>query len=524
MATVLGSPTGRNLDNAISKKLPIDYVVNNFPKNTSVYVEECNPVYRINGYWNLITFNNLSVYTDQLSKLNESITNLKENCEHIQQKEYCLQVANNFFDRLNEISSNQNAVSEIKLKQKRKRAAGAIVLSTLAGIAGSKIIDYIFNQGSTNNEEYTKELLKEQTSIIKLTEKQLNDTVNLLTSNVQATEISWMAKLIETELNEFEKQQNAIIQVILNRDDRLHTRFIDRKTLQKHIEMLQNKMPENVKIYGKTVEEKVEFIYALAKISAETITHNGLITKIKIPLITDYFNCKKLIPIPFEIHNVTYMLQLKHEFVLSNVNEFFLMNREKKEKCITLGSDSLCSFDEPVKRIKESNECEFEIIHSKNIRNCQLKRINLHEYFIKSKIHWLFFTKNSTNSINCNGRITSANLNGSGILKFISQCSLTTDNIKIKKEDAITTNTNSMQWSLLKIKKINKTMMTPELHEIEDALNAIELMQQNQQSHQNKNSFIIYILIAFCLFNILTIWHDRWIVDTIVHPKLTNNR
>lgn len=73
-----------------------NYTIHQFTPQTTAYVEECNNVTEITGYWNLAFHTNLDIHFNNVDQLHESIKSLRTQCKNRTQNSICLQVMLNF--------------------------------------------------------------------------------------------------------------------------------------------------------------------------------------------------------------------------------------------------------------------------------------------------------------------------------------------------------------------------------------------------------------------------------------------
>lgn len=142
-----------------------NYTINQFAPETMAYVESCNNVSEVRGYWQLALHTDLNIYYNDVDNLHQSVKNLENQCKNRSDKSVCAQVISNFKNRLRLITEYERTIKN-KMAVRNKRGIGLFLLGTAMGATGTLVYNWIYDKVNTAN---LQALLDKQTSVIDLT-------------------------------------------------------------------------------------------------------------------------------------------------------------------------------------------------------------------------------------------------------------------------------------------------------------------------------------------------------------------
>lgn len=373
-----------------------NYSINNFPSQTMAYVEQCNNVTEITGYWNLALHTNLDNYYHDVDKLHESMNHLGTICQNETNNSICTQVLVHFGQKLNSITTMERFIkNEISIRD--KRAAEMLILGSVSGATSTMIYNWITN---SQKSEYQMELLEKQTSVIDLTEQNLmefDDTLNTL--KIRSTEETWATAWLLSAFQSITETQNKILDKITKNTFKIDANEIPMDILIKNVKIISQKLDHKQQLFGATTMEKAMNIYKLASLSDIVVVKNSIISVIKIPIINEnHFNCYKITPISFKRSQSTEIISINGQYVLfnPNTNEYCIKNDHEMKKCTRLNKMSFCEINKTTEK-KQSDICELEIAINKWSSGCITLNYERSEFLEKLRsATWLFNMNNAT--------------------------------------------------------------------------------------------------------------------------------
>lgn len=109
-----------------------NYTITPFAPQTMAYVEECNSVGRITGYWNLALHTNLEVFYSNVDQLHESMKDFRDKCQKAEKNSICSRVITKFETRLQQITNYERAIRN-NMATRSKRSFGLFLLGAALG-------------------------------------------------------------------------------------------------------------------------------------------------------------------------------------------------------------------------------------------------------------------------------------------------------------------------------------------------------------------------------------------------------
>lgn len=146
-----------------------NHSIKQFAPQTMAYVEECNNVTEIVGYWSLAMHTNSDVYYRNVDQLHVTLKDLESHCGSRGKESVCAQVMSNFKERLRVITENERVIKN-KTAVLEKRGIGLVLLGAAIGTASALVYNWIRDSSKTDG---LRALLDKQKSVIELATLQI---------------------------------------------------------------------------------------------------------------------------------------------------------------------------------------------------------------------------------------------------------------------------------------------------------------------------------------------------------------
>lgn len=275
-----------------------NYTNTQFAPQTTAYVEMCENVTEITGYWNLAVHRNLDNFYHDIDTLHESMKHLRSICEKEANNSICTQVLNFFEQKLVGITVNEQIIKN-EMSIRDRRGLGMMALGSFLGTTGALIYNWITK---SQEDTFQTELLEKHTSVIGLIEQNLIEfDENLQATKNQSTEETWATAWLLSAFHSVIEAQEQILEKITKNKITISTTEIPLDALIRHVKLISKKLKFDGQLFGHTTLEKAINVYKLAALKETVVVKNSLITIIKIPLVAQSsFVCQKIIPIPFK--------------------------------------------------------------------------------------------------------------------------------------------------------------------------------------------------------------------------------
>lgn len=429
-----------------------DFKIQKFEGEPVIYFEKIDEIYQKRGTWRIFSVMDFRPYKENLRTLTASIYELEHLCALQRTKSAenaCKEILNQIDNSVKEIKNYDTMIST-KNRGKRGIIAGAAIGSgLLLGWGATKVIEFLKDDKIEDLEEKTEkieELLREQTSVLALTEnilrknqeimnKELSllvnqtailfDHVDQLTRNAEMAErAQWISTHLLLMLSDFQAMQRLLLEIIVNNDEKLKTTWIKPAKIEKQIQLIEENLSEEM-ILGETLQEKTKMLYSLAS-TKSFLGENELILMVEVPLMSiEHYEWYKMHAIPIKTNE-------QHAWVKLNHNNF-IVNSKRTAYCLL--SDQFihtkyfeCDIMSEYNRSKQM--CEAEIfLQRDNLDLCQFDFKTAEETWTKlfALNSFLFTaTKNTTVHIDCGQNSVRVQLAEHGMISAMKKCTLKT--------------------------------------------------------------------------------------------------
>lgn len=495
-----------------------DFSIQPFATGTTAYLEKCNNVTEITGYWNLALHTNLDNYYRDVDNLHEALDHLESLCLN---GTVCTQVTTLFKRKLDIINTNERFIkNEISIRG--KRSMGMFVLGSLLGATGISLYNWILNSREIR---YQNELLEKQTSIIDLTVQQLeefHDTLNK--TSIHGSNETWATAWLVSLFNHITETQNKILNQITKGTVALNTDELPLELLINNIKTISIKIEKNnSQLFGDTSLDKAMNVYKLGKISKTITVKNSLITIIKIPMIKNsYFSCLKIKAIPFVNNEIMEIIKIQYEYVLSNqkTNEYCVQNRHEMQNCLDLNEVTFCEINKSSKQNSSLN-CELGIAMNRKNINCNKFEYDGEEFVEKIEANtWLYSVYKANIAIKCDNKTHSEHLSGSGLLKFDPQCEIKINNIILHTLENERSDLNiNNDWQTVTLTEMVAEAANS-LSKLKEEVRELKYTQKMHHFFHAHHTVILYLFIGWIAFCIILIFVRKQ-KDKVKHPNIT---
>lgn len=488
-----------------------------FDPHTTAYIEPCNNVTEITGYWNLAVHRNVDNFYHDVDTLHASVNHLKSFCKKEANNSICSQVLNFFEQKLTDITMNEQIIRN-EMNVRDRRGLGLLALGSALGATGAIIYNWITK---SQEDAFQTELLDQHTSIIGLMEQDLMEVdEKLQTTQNQNTEI-WATAWLLAAFNTVTDSQNRIMEKITKFTMTIDPQEIPLNLLMQNVKLISKSLRKNEQLAGRTTLEKSLNIYKLATLKQITVIKNSIIAIIKIPLVADTsFECKKLIPLPVKRAKSNEIITIQGEYVLSHreTSNYCIKTKAEMKKCLLLDEVTFCEMERKIEA--NASVCEINMASNKSDGNCQTAEYNSDEFLRKIQTAtWLYSLSNANISILCSNSTYNETLNGAGILKVDANCTLSINKILLHELENESSDMfiNTSEWHTIHIEAAGQHNTLKRMHaEISD-------LKRTQSTHHWLHAHHALLLYAFIVWIIIcfTIVLVRNRQSKIKHPIIT---
>lgn len=294
-----------------------------------------------------------------------------------------------------------------------------------------------------DEKEAMESMLRQQVSLLEIVNEEVASIKTVSEKERKREEvIDWTITYVTTSISRLYEKQKMMISM-LGDNTKLTPDWLRPGQLAAQIQMISDNLPENAKLIGSSMNEKIWNVYQFASLKT-IVTDRALVIVIEIPLVSstkyDYF---EIIPLPF-LHN-------KELMTIANVNkhiwigkeEIYILAEGEFENCIKNGREYFCKQKSEIIKTNEQERCEWQLFKNKTAHSCSAASSDSHEQWIKLKDDiWLFIISEETEvEIECDGKIKEEILKVSGTIEIKNNCKIETKKSKIWTQQIVTSAT-----------------------------------------------------------------------------------
>ncbi|XP_036340848.1 uncharacterized protein LOC118750230 [Rhagoletis pomonella] len=255
-----------------------------------------------------------------------------------------------------------------------------------------------------------------------------NLTANYFNNYRFSTSFQLITMQLQTILNECEKTQTAIINMLIDHQ-RINPSLIKPSQFVKEIQKIKFKLPSTFKLPGEGDNELKEVFKTMT--AKGMIVDNKLVINAEIPLLQSQMpEVFRLIAIPISKRNMTVVAKLKSELLIFNFefDSYFSLSQAQLNKCRKTNSDHYVCYGDWPWASATDNSCEVSAIKHTKAANCMFQQIQNDDFWVE--LHkpntWIFKLYNTVKvSVNCGQSAAKwISLSPQGILTLNPGCSL----------------------------------------------------------------------------------------------------
>lgn len=493
------------------------YSVEFFPKNASVYTENCGETAFATSNWNLIIHYSLENYFDEIEEINKMVEQTETLCGDITKKtrheSSCESILNYIDTKINSLNYNHEMI-KLEINTRKKRSALAIgIISTIAGILGTKIVDWTMDNDENND------LAQKEISVLELIDENLRN-VSHLTDTVK-NDIYYTSILLH-RLENLEKKQEKIAKLITEKHTKVTIDLITVKDLLAHIKTMATKMNIN-QLHGKNIMEKTLNIYKLVENPKIITLPQAILIALEIPLIENTFECHKMYPLKFTNNEKFFELEIpkNHIFINYTMGYYALMAETEMNQCVKIESRFVCKTQKLHKLTAARNTCEYNILEN-TYEGCLAQQTVSATNWIKLQHsnEWLFSAANEIEvKINCKNSSETIAIADSGKISCDERCWIESETEKINNNRDVTSNVEIEQnkWQVINFAPGKKDEI-----ETNDIHNKILELKLNHEHQNFKHNAFIGCIICFNLILLIIIYKKHHTEVITVFPKIVN--
>lgn len=409
-------------------------------ENATAYFQDCGSGAIIDGKWNLFTYMNTQEYDEDVHRLEQNIFEIESHCEN-KSVNACQKTVVEMHNMMKKIDGFHQAI-KTNLETRRKRALGVVgaigysFFGTVLGYITGKLTEKII--GNIQNAEI-EGILDQQASVLEI----LNDEVMSIRDisekgNEREEAIDWTITYVITSLARLHETQRMVL-AMLGNEKRLTPGWLRPDELAAQIQMISDNLPENARLIGNNMNERIWSVYQFAEIKT-IATDQALVIVIEIPLIgITKYNCFEIIPLPFQHDGESMSISNIHKYVWIGQDEIYLPRENELNTCKGMDGEYYCKQTSGIIITHEDERCEWQLFTNKTALNCSTANSVGHEQWVRLKDDtWLFLITEKTEAeIDCDGEKRMLRLNTSGSIIFKNNCKIETKKSKIWKQQIV---------------------------------------------------------------------------------------
>lgn len=438
-----------------------------FNRNPGAIFNKCGKISTVIGKWNLVARMDMRNYYNGYDMLQKGMVQLESTCEKLKAENMtaCGALLDDARLRMSTIHEKD---SMIKGNARDKRntflwsAAGSA-----AGYIGSKFMDLLLGNSQTDEKiENLEGLVDSQTSFLNLTENAVERTQQAFYNELNAfanktmeftakemeqnrinNECQWLALQLIFMLTGFENVQNTIIENVGRARSGIKLIWLTPERLHGHITLIDQQLPRNVRLYGESLEEKMDAIYKLSTTNM-LLSKREMVLIFEVPLFRSVrLDCFEIIPIPTLLGGAFRQLESIYSniWISKQIDRYRLITSDEMKDCIDYNTEKICNGKHAMSRVNsnQANQiCELNLYLQKpvNESHCKLKSVEMSEFWTEIDNNWIFSVANSTATIICDEYRERIKINGIGLMNIKNGCLVQTDNMEIDAFDMNWTN------------------------------------------------------------------------------------
>lgn len=424
-----------------------NFSVTKFHEETGIYYEKGENVNVLSGKWNILSVLDINLHKRNYDTIKETFYELEHICNIGVKTTVALSACEAMSKQIQqkiELVKQYDQLITIEARRKRVATLAWIGGGMALGWAVEKVQEFFKESNIKELETRThklEELLKQQTSILEMTESVTKNNIQILLSeittvknqtvimfdhldkvskNAEMTERTvWIVSHLMLMINDHQESQNRILEILVNQDQKLKYDWIKVKQLQEQIELINDNIPKDVEILGNSMQEKIVNIYKYAA-TETTFMDNLLIISIEIPLTyrTSY-ESYTIVPVPLVKNNTFVWIDIKHEIVLTNAQNkthIFVKRNDIKGPILKNENPIIFNFKAGMLHGIDTSEYELKTTKAMDI----FRKINNNKILCITQ-------KNITAKIKCNDMSHNVTISSKALITLGTNCSITTD-------------------------------------------------------------------------------------------------
>lgn len=539
--------------------------ITNLETERPVYYDEIGRMQTMQDEWILIMYYNLTNYWEGTRRIESYFNHLKDVCQQtklylcgttIEQLEHEMEILNYY----NYILINPHKHLSQRMKRGLVDGVGYLA-NSLFGILDQRFAEKYENdiQSLQNNEDYLLELIKNQTSIVKLendvlkkSEENIQRQFKLIDSFVNQTNLNLAS--IESEIqvlsatsyinsaafttylliNNLRTFQEMLFNTLTNiYQGHLDVHLITPVHLIEHLNDISGSLPKTVSLPVENYKDKIKEFYKLINVKAR-VTDTYFIFEAHIPLVSNAdFTIYKAIALPMKTANTTTYVRISSDYIAVNLktNTFISLTEDDLKQCLQQNANSyLCKRNVPSYNLHSNHApCEAKLLSQHNIAPCDIERA-------KCKDEWIqLHTSNSWLATCCDvcalrtlcdSDVTSYTITTTSIVAITEDCVLQSKDLTIyahrqyssyMKMDyelpipTLHTSINKVvNLTYRYVGPLQDTSTSTDVKRIADKIDTLK-EQENQKpttisSHDVHQYAISYLLVAFALITLFVVF------------------
>lgn len=309
------------------------------------------------------------------------------------------------------------------------------IASDLFGVMGPRFGETYANDMKqlAKNEEIVKALLANHTSILESTLNILKHDENELEKqahhfDVLTAQVQSLQDLVEAEqslndallyltqiINEYERQQTAIIQVVSDsRRDLINHNVLTFQQIEKQVDTMVKQVGTKYIVPGGVD------VYSLSKITPYLVG-NQYVFKISIPLLRPrVYKMYRIVPVPIKSGNKFLWIETKHKKLVASADrqKFHFADDLITSECNTFREALVC--EEPnLWFMADAADCVWNVFNENSLEKCEFKRSPQKNEFIETGNNGIIFVciNKIRIAVMCNDTVAHDYLVGEGVLR-----------------------------------------------------------------------------------------------------------
>lgn len=323
----------------------------------------------------------------------------------------------------------KNKIIDIESKNSFRKKRGCLCEIIRELISGAPVNQEVIDQ-IQNDIRYNRNLILNSTQLLNKTvntQNEINDAIfseisqlkNVSSENQSQGNFLGLIQSILMVINDESDTTNAIIGLLTTPHYTQVLKLIGFDKMDKQLCEIQNSLNKNESLASRKDTNIVKAL-TLSQVKVDK-TINGVLIKMKIPIINGRWPIFKILPISFKGESGPRALYTRYKYIVLGKNKSYaLLSADKQQTCQRYREQTICLFG-----FKKTKSCEYDAFIGKSITNCTTTTSKLPKIMRANNTHVYAAIGNETTlNWQCDGLEHTFKLNKSAWIQLNHRCKL----------------------------------------------------------------------------------------------------